>query len=472
MSMENEQEEMLPTETELMDERMEELMQELLELLDGKRYSDFMRRVDELNPVDVAEFFNELPEERQPSVFRLLEKDIAAEIFAELDGDVQETLIVAMSDREVRVMLDELFVDDAVDMLAEMPSNVVKRILKNVTPETRAQINRFLSYPEDSAGSVMTAEFIELRKSMTCAQAVDTIRRTGVDKETVYVAYVTDPSRHLEGVIRLQDLLFSEPDEVLEDLMDTNIICASTHDDRETVAATISKYDLLVLPIVDKERRLVGIVTVDDAIDVLQEEATADIEMMAAITPTDKSYLKTSVFETFKKRIPWLLLLMLSATFTGAIITHYEEAVGTWTILTAFMPMLMGTGGNAGSQSSIAVIRSLSLGEIELRDIWRVLFKELRVSLICGVVMGVATFIKVLIIDLRLDLSQILVAVVVSISLVLTVILAKIIGTVLPILAKRIGLDPAVMASPFITTIVDALSLMLYFEVASAALGV
>lgn len=472
MSLEEEKEEVLPTETELMDERMEELMQELLELLDGKRYSDFMRRVDELNPVDVAEFFNDLPEERQPSVFRLLEKDLAAEIFAELDGDVQETLIVAMSDREVRVMLDELFVDDAVDMLAEMPSNVVKRILKNVTPETRAQINRFLSYPEDSAGSVMTAEFIELRKSMTCAQAVDTIRRTGVDKETVYVAYVTDPGRHLEGVIRLQDLLFAEPDEVLEDLMDTNIICASTHDDRETVAATISKYDLLVLPIVDKERRLVGIVTVDDAIDVLQEEATADIEMMAAITPTDKSYLKTSVFETFKKRIPWLLLLMLSATFTGAIITHYEEAVGTWTILTAFMPMLMGTGGNAGSQSSIAVIRSLSLGEIELRDIWRVLFKELRVSLICGVVMGVATFIKVLVIDLRLDLSQILVALVVSISLVLTVILAKVIGTVLPILAKRIGLDPAVMASPFITTIVDALSLMLYFEVASAALGV
>ncbi len=472
MALENEQEELLPTATELMDERMEEIMQQLLELLDSKRYSDFMRQVDELNPVDVAEFFNELPRERQPSVFRLLEKDVAAEIFAELDGDVQETLIVAMTDREVRVMLDELFVDDAVDMLAEMPSNVVKRILKNATPETRESINRLLSYPEDSAGSVMTTEFIELRKSMTCRQAVDTIRRTGVDKETVYVAYVTDPSRHLEGVIRLQDLLFAEPEDILEDLMDTNIICASTHDDRETVATTISRYDLLVLPIVDKERRLVGIVTVDDAIDVLQEEATADIEMMAAITPTDKSYLKTSVLETFKKRIPWLLLLMLSATFTGAIITHYEEAVGTWTILTAFMPMLMGTGGNAGSQSSIAVIRSLSLGEIELRDIWRVLFKETRVSLICGAVMGVATFIKVLVIDLRLDLSQITVALVVSISLVLTVILAKIIGTVLPILAKRIGLDPAVMASPFITTIVDALSLMLYFEVASAALGV
>ena len=445
---------------------------ELLELLDSKRYSDFMHRVDELNPVDVAEFFNELPAERQPSVFRLLEKDLAAEIFAELDGDVQETLIVAMSDREVRVMLDELFVDDAVDMLQEMPSNVVKRILKNATPETRTAINRLLSYPEDSAGSVMTTEFIELRKSMTCSQAVDTIRRTGVDKETVYVAYVTDVSRHLEGVIRLQDLLFAGPDEILEDMMDTNIVCATTHDDRESVAATISKYDLLVLPVVDKEQRLVGIVTVDDAIDVLQEEATADIEMMAAITPTDKPYLKTSVFETFKKRIPWLLLLMVSATFTGAIISHYEEALGTWTILTAFMPMLMGTGGNAGSQSSIAVIRSLSLGEIELRDIFRVLFKEFRVSLVCGLVMGVATFAKVLLIDLRLDFSQMLVAVVVSISLVLTVILAKVIGTVLPILAKRVGLDPAVMASPFITTVVDALSLMLYFEVASAALGV
>ena len=445
---------------------------ELLELLDSKRYSDFMHRVDELNPVDMAEFFNDLPEERQPSVFRLLEKDLAAEIFAELDGDVQETLIVAMSDREVRFMLDELFVDDAVDMLQEMPSNVVKRILKNATPETREQINRLLAYPEDSAGSIMTTEFIELRKSMTSAQAIDTIRRTGVDKETVYVAYVTDVSRHLEGIIRLQDLLFAEVDEILADMMDTNIVCATTHDDREAVAATISKYDLLVLPVVDKEQRLVGIVTVDDAIDVLQEEATADIEMMAAITPTDKPYLKTSVFETFKKRIPWLLLLMISATFTGAIISHYEAALGTWTILTAFMPMLMGTGGNAGSQSSIAVIRSLSLGEIELSDIWRVLFKEIRVSVICGVVMGVATFIKVLLIDLKLDLSQMLVALVVSISLVLTVILAKIIGTVLPILAKRIGLDPAVMASPFITTLVDALSLMLYFEVASAALGV
>ena len=445
--------------------------QRLLDLLDNKQYSQFMHTVDDLNPVDVAEFFILLPQERQPSVFRLLKKDTAAEIFAELDGDVQEHLISAMTDREVGAVLEELYVDDAVDMLAEMPSNVVKRLLQTATPQTRAQLNKFLSYPEGSAGSVMTAEFIELRKTMRCADAMETIRRTGVDKASVYVAYVTDTSRHLEGIVQLQDLLFAAPDERLEDLMDTNIVSATTHDDQETVASIISKYDLLVLPVVDKEGRLVGIVTVDDAIDVILEETSEDIEKMAAILPSDKPYLKTSVFETFKKRIPWLLLLMLSATFTGAIITHYEQALGTWTILTAFMPMLMGTGGNAGSQSSIAVIRALSLGEMTLSDVWRVLFKEFRVSLICGVVMGVATFVKVMLIDLRLDFSNITVAVVVGVSLMLTVVLAKGIGTILPIFAKRIGLDPAVMASPFITTIVDALSLMLYFEVASFALG-
>ena len=444
----------------------------LLELLDSKQYSEFMHRVDELNPVDVAEFFMELPEERRPAVFRLLKKDTAAEIFAELDGDVQAHLITGMTDREARIMLDELYVDDAVDMLSEIPSNVVKRLLQAATPETRAELNRFLSYPEGSAGSVMTAEFIELRRAMTREEAVATIRRTGMDKETIYVCYVTDAHRRLEGIVQLNDLLFAEPNDLLEDLMDTNIVSAMTHDDRESVAVTISKYDLLALPVVDKEGRLVGIVTVDDAIDVLVEEANEDIEKMAAMSPTDKPYLRTSVFETFKKRIPWLLLLMLSATFTGAIITHYEAALGHWIILTAFMPMLMGTGGNAGSQSSIAIIRALSLGEIELGDVWRVLFKEFRVSLWCGVAMGVATFAKVLLIDLRLDFSQLLVAIVVSVSLILTVILAKVIGTVLPILAKRIGLDPAVMASPFITTIVDALSLMLYFEVASFALGV
>ena len=312
----------------------------------------------------------------------------------------------------------------------------------------------------------------ELRKSMSCDQAVETIRRTGLDKATVYVAYVTDASRHLEGIIELQDLLFASPDDKIEDLMDTNIVSAMTHDDRESVAATISKYDLLALPVVDKEGRLVGIVTVDDAIDVIMEEAGESLERLAAMSPTDKPYLRSSVWDTFKKRIPWLLLLMLSATFTGAIITRYEAALGAWTVLTAFMPMLMGTGGNAGSQSSIAVIRALSLGEIELGDVWRVAFKELRVSLICGVVMALATFVKVMLVDLGLDLSRIMVAVVVSISLLLTVVLAKLIGCLLPLLAKRVRLDPAVMASPFITTIVDALSLMLYFEVATRLLHI
>ncbi|MBR0442944.1 MAG: magnesium transporter [Clostridia bacterium] len=439
---------------------------ELLSLLDDKHYVEFMNRVDELNPIDVADFFMELTEERRPAVFRLLKKDTASDIFAELDADVQAQLISGMSDREVGAVLDELYVDDAVNMLSEMPAGVVKRLLKTASPETRTELNRFLAYPEGSAGSVMTAELIELRKSMTCSEAVETIRRTGVDKATVYVAYVTDASRHLEGIIELQDLLFASSDDLIEDLMDTNIVSATTHDAKEDVAATISKYDLLALPVVDMEGRLVGIVTVDDAIDVIVEEANEDIEKMAAILPTDKPYLRTSVMETFKKRIPWLLLLMLSATFTGAIITHYEAALGAWTVLTAFMPMLMGTGGNAGSQSSIAVIRALSLGEVELSDVWRVLFKEFRVSLICGAVMALATFVKVFLIDLGLDTTRIMVAMVVSISLFLTVVVAKIIGCTLPLLAKRIRLDPAVMASPFITTIVDALSLMLYFEVA------
>lgn len=465
MSMENEQ-----TFTERLSAGVD--ADELLRLLDEKQYSEFMHRIDELNPIDAADFFMKLPEDRQPTVFRLFKKDTAAEIFAELDGDVQARLITGMTDREARVMLDELYVDDAVDMLSEMPSNVVKQLLRMATPETRAELNKFLSYPEGSAGSVMTAEFIELRRAMTRDEAVDTIRRTGMDKETIYVAYVTDASRHLEGIVQLQDLLFAAPDARLADIMDTNIVSAMTHDDRESVAAIISKYDLLALPVVDKEGRLVGIVTVDDAIDVLVEEANEDIEKMAAMSPTDHPYLKTSVIETFKKRIPWLLLLMLSATFTGAIITRYEQALGVWTILTAFMPMLMDTGGNAGSQSSIAVIRALSLGEIELSNVWKVLFKEFRVSLMCGAVMGVATFVKVFLIDLGLDFSRITVAWVVSISLFLTVVVAKIIGCTLPILAKRVHLDPTVMASPLITTIVDALSLMLYFEVATHMLRI
>ena len=358
---------------------------ELLSLLDNKQYSEFMHRVDELNPVDVAEFFMDLPEERQVAVFRLLKKDTASDIFAELDGDVQAHLISRMSDREAGAMLGDLFVDDAVDMLSEMPAGVVKRLLQAATPATRAELNRFLAYPEDSAGSVMTAEFLELKGSMRCDAAVETIRRIGLDKATVYVAYVTDARRHLEGIIQLQDLLFAKPDDLLEDLMDTNIVSAMTHDDRESVADTISKYDLLALPVVDKEGRLVGIVTVDDAIDVIREAAGEDLEMIAAMSPTDKPYLRTSVFETFKKRIPWLLLLMLSATFTGIIISSFENALAAQVALTAFIPMIMGTGGNAGSQASVTVIRGLSLGELGYSDVIKILFKEFRVSLLCGI---------------------------------------------------------------------------------------
>lgn len=456
--------------------------QTLKEMLDNRQYSSFMRRIDEMNPVDAAEFLTELPDERLPFAFRLLKKDTAAEIFAELDSDLQSRIVEALSDRETGNILDELATDDAVDMLEEMPAGVVKRLLRVASPETRAELNRFLAYPEDSAGSVMTSEFIDLTKSMTCADAVAHIRKTGLDKETVYSAYVTDASRVLEGVVELRQLLFASPEQKIEELMDTNVIYAHTEDDRETVANLISHYDLLVLPIVDREERLVGIVTVDDALDVLEQEATEDIEKMAAILPTDKPYLKTSVWETWKKRIPWLLLLMVSATFTSTIITHYETAIGTYAILTAFFPMLMDTGGNAGGQTSVTIIRGLSLGDIRLRDVLRVLWKEFRVSLLCGLTLAAATFLKVYAVDFHFRPSTILeggavqnnllITAVISLTVFGAIVVAKLVGTLLPMGAKRLGFDPAVMASPFITTIVDAVTLMIYFAVASAVLEI
>ncbi len=454
--------------------------EELLELLDNRQYADFMQCMDEKNPVDAAEFLSELPPKRLPIVFRLLKKDPAAAVFAELDSDSQMALAVSMTDREISMILDDLFVDDAVDMLEEMPANLVNRIMKIATPQTRAEINRFLNYPEDSAGSVMTSEFIDLRKDMTAAQAVERIRRIGLDKETVYVAYVTNASLVLEGVVPLKSLLFASPEDRIADIMNPNVIYAGTHDDRESVAQTISHYDLLALPIVDREGRLVGIVTVDDALDVLQTEVTEDIEKMAAILPTDKPYMKTGVFETWKKRIPWLLLLMISATFTSTIITHYEMAIGTYAILTAFFPMLMDTGGNAGGQASVTIIRGLSLGEIELRDVFRVLWKELRVGFFCGLTIAVATFAKVMLVDFRLAATTVLesgdvqnnllIALVISATVFSAILFAKLVGTLLPLGAKRIGLDPAVMASPFITTIVDTVTLIVYFAIASAIL--
>lgn len=458
----------------------EEKFEALLALLDTKKYSDFIHLIDEMSPVDAAEFLEELPPKRFPVVFRLLKKDTAADIFAELDSEKQAELITAMTDREITLILNELFVDDAVDMIEEMPAGMVERIMKNATPETRTEINRFLSYPEDSAGSVMTSEFIDLKKNLTAKQAVERIRKIGLDKETIYVAYVTNSSRILEGVVPLKSLLFASPEDRIADIMNPNVIYASTHDDQESVARTISHYDLLALPIVDKEKRLVGIVTVDDALDVLETETTEDIERMAAIVPNDKPYMKTGVWESWKKRVPWLLLLMISATFTGTIIAHYETAIGTYAILTVFVPMLMSTGGNAGGQASSTIIRGLSVGDIEPKDVLRVICKELRIGLICGVTLAIATFAKVMLVDFRLQAqtvmengtiqNNLIIATVIALTVCGAIVLSKMVGALLPLATKRIGLDPTVVANPFVTTVVDTVTLVVYFSIASAFL--
>ncbi len=463
------------TETEQRAHEMENKFQDLITMLDEKHYTDFRRELSELNPVDAADFFYELPPKRIPTVFKLLDKNTAADVFAELDVDAQERIITAMTDRELSVIIEDLALDDAVDMLEELPANIVRRIMKSATPETRVDINRLLAYPEDSAGSLMTAEFIDLRAEMTCAEAIDHIRRTGIDKETVYVAYVTDAHRMLEGIVPLKELLFASPHELIRDIMDPDVICASTMDEPEAVAQTIAKYDMLALPIVDREGRLVGIVTVDDAMDVMEAEATEDIEKMAAISPTDKPYLKTGVWETWKKRIPWLLLLMISATFTSVILAKFESVLDAATIsLAVFVPMLTGTGGNASSQTSVTIIRGLSLGEIEMRDIFRVLWKEIRVAAVCGLTVAAACFVKTMLVDfgLQFTVENVNAAVIVCITMFSAVMLAKIMGVLLPIGAKRIGFDPAVMASPFITTIVDTLTILIYVGIASLVLPI
>lgn len=466
---------------EMREEQIEDKFSECKSLLEQKKYSAFARKIEELNPVDAADFFSSLEYEMIPTVFKLIHKDRLAEIFAELESDVQEKIISAMTDREIRHIIEELFLDDAVDMIEELPANVVARIMKVATPETREEINRFLAYPENSAGSVMTSEFISLHKDMTVSAAIEHIRRTGVDKETVYSAYVTDEKRILEGIVSFKELLFSKENATIDSICNKELIFASTTDDKQYVADTIAKYGLLALPIVDREMRLVGIVTVDDAIEVIQEEATEDIEIMAAITPSDKPYMRTGVFETWKNRFPWLLVLMLSAIFSSAIITHYESAIGTYAILTAFFPMLMNTGGNAGSQSSVAIIRAMSLDEIGKRDFWRVIWKEFRVSVLCAVGLGVICFIKTLAVDFRFVIEEtlpngaiqnnLLISFVVSVTACCAVIFAKLVGSVLPMGAKKIGLDPAVMASPFITTIVDTVTLVIYFAIASQILN-
>ena len=441
---------------------------QILALLDEKKYSELKNLLSEMNEADIAAVLKELPQEKLPLLYRILPKELAAEVFVNMDSDAQEFLIRAFSDNELREVLDELYVDDAVDIIEEMPATVVKRILMHTDPEVRKSINEILQYPEDSAGSIMTIEYVDLKKYMTVEDAFTRIRRTGVDKETIYICYVTDENRKLLGIVTVKDLLLSEKNAKIFEIMDTNIISANTLEDKEIVAEKFRKYDLLALPVVDQENRLVGIVTIDDAMDVLQDENTEDIEKMAAITPTDKPYLKMSVFETWKKRFPWLLLLMVSATFTGKIITHFEDAFQSYVVLTAFIPMLMDTGGNCGGQSSVTIIRGLSLGDITFRDTFRVIWKEFRVAFLCGVTLALVNFGKMLLID-RVG---VMVAAVVCVTMVLTIILAKFIGCTLPILAKRLHFDPAVMASPFITTIVDALSLLIYFRVASMILGI
>ncbi len=439
----------------------------LVSLLEEKKYPTLRDVLVTLNPADIAALFEELPADRLPLLFRLLPKELAAETFVEMEPDEQELLIRGFSDNELKEVIDELYLDDAVDIVEEMPANVVKRILRSADPDTRKMINEILKYPEDSAGSIMTIEYVRLRRQFTVEQAIKHIRRTGIDKETIYTCYVTDDNRRLLGFVSVKTLLLSDEEASIEDVMENNVIYVYTTEDRETVANLFHKYNFIALPVVDKEQRLVGIVTVDDALDVMQEEYTEDIEKMAAITPSGKPYLKTSVFALWKARIPWLLLLMISATFTGMIITAFEQALAAQVTLAAFIPMLMDTGGNCGSQSSATVIRGLSLDEIEFSDLLRVQWKEIRVEVLCGVTLAAASFAKLLLFD-KVTLA---VALVVCVTLAVTVLCAKVVGCTLPILSMKVGFDPAVMSSPFITTIVDAISLMLYFSVATAVLG-
>lgn len=441
----------------------------ILSLLEKKKYATLKDIFITILPVDLAAIFAELPSEHLPILFRLLPKEQAAQTFVEMESDAQEALIRGFSDNELKEVIDELYVDDAVDLVEEMPANVVNRILAQADPETRKMINELLQYPENSAGSIMTTEFVYLRPEMTAGESILSIRRSGMDKETVNTCYITDNSRHLTGSISLRSLVIADEDTIVSEIMKTNCVSVTTMEDQETVANLFAKYDVLALPVVDKENRLVGIVTVDDAIDVMQEEATEDMEKMAAMTPTDKPYLKTGVFSTCFSRIPWLLLLMISSTFTGMIITHFETALQQMVVLTAFIPMLMGTGGNSGSQSSVAIIRSLSLGEVEVGDLPSVIWKEIRVSVLCGVILAVCNFAKMMLVDKMLMQNPdvtVSVCLAVCFTLIFVVLAAKTIGCVLPVVAQKIGLDPAVMASPFITTIVDALSLLIYFRVA------
>ena len=441
-------------------------IEEVKNLITERKYTRLKEMLADVNPADMVEIFDAVDKKYTLLLFRVLPKELAAETFAYMDTDTQRALIEAFTDMELREIVNELFLDDTVDIIEEMPAYVVNKILRNVDSQTRKTINDLLHYPKDSAGSIMTTEYVALKKNMTVEQAFAHIRKHAVDKETIYTCYVTD-NRKLMGIVTVKELLLASYEDVIGDIMETNVIAVDTHEDQEVVANMFDKYDLMALPVVDKEYRVVGIITVDDAMEVIIEEHGEDIEAMAAILPSDKSYMQTGVFETWKKRIPWLLLLMISSTFTGMIIQSFESALAGCVVLTAFMPMLMGTGGNAGSQASVTIIRGLSLDEIEYKDTFKIMWKELRISIVCGLTLGVAGIIKILLVD-NVSLT---VGIVVALTLFVTVIMAKIIGCTLPILVKRLGFDPAVVVSPFITTVVDALSLFLYFQIASMLLN-
>lgn len=459
-----------------MTERFEIVEKTLLRMLEEKKYATARDVLGTMNPADIAAIFSALEEQKIPLLFRLLPKELAAESFVEMDVDAQELLIRSFSDNELKEIIDELYVDDAADLVEEMPANVVKRILRQADPEMRRSINQILRYPENSAGSIMTTEYVSLRPDMTVEEAILRIRRQGFDKETIYTCYVTNQNRTLIGLVTVKDLLLAQDDEMpIAELMIENIISVTTHTDQEEVGQMFRKYDFLALPVVDGENRMVGIVTFDDAMDVIEEETTEDIEMMGGMLPSEKTYLKSTVWELFKNRIPWLMLLMVSATFTGMIITGFEDSLAAQVALTAFIPMLMGTGGNSGSQSSVTVIRSLSLGELQFSDLPRVLWKEIRTAVLCGLALAVVCFGKIWLVD-RLLLGNaditLMIDAVVCIALFVTVLLAKIVGAVLPLGAKALKLDPAVMASPFITSIVDAVSLLVYFLAAKMLLNI
>ena len=459
-----------------MAERFEIVQKALLQMLQDKKYATLRDILVTMNPSDIAALFVDLEDNQIPLMFRLLPKEQAAETFVEMEPEAQELLIRGFSDNELKEVLDELYADDAADIVEEMPANVVKRILKAADPELRSSINQILRYPENSASSIMTTEYVSLRPGMTVEEAILRIRRQGVDKETIYTCYVTAKDRTLIGLVTVKDLLLAEDDETpISEMMLTNLISVTTRTDQEEVAHMFSKYNFLALPVVDGENRMVGIVTFDDAMDVMEEEATEDMELMSGITPSEKPYLRSSPFELFKNRIPWLMLLMVSATFTGLIMTAFEGALAAQIALSAFIPMLMGTGGNSGSQSSVTVIRGLSLGEVKFRDIGSVLLKEFITALLCGVALAVVCFAKIWLVDKLLFGNEnitLMVDLVVCLALCVTVVVAKVVGCLLPIAAKAIKLDPAVMASPFITTIVDALSLLVYFLFAKALLHV